>query len=385
MPTYKFDLGTDTYDTSEKARIPAWTDRILRKGTNLRQIHYNSAPLRFSDHRPVFATFECKVSIVDESIREALSREIYERRRQEVGTSTTAGAEDDSDDEDLIGYDPIEPGLPPASSIRRKWWLDNGLPAQSTVKPPQPGAVPNPRRPSNPYTPTDEPDWVTIPRMSPARASSTRPEAPPALPQRTTSSASTRNVPPAFVPSSGVSTVTKNLSQTSLLDSSPPRSRSQAALDNPTLPPRPSVDNRPSSVLSNSTTSSKRVGPPPVAPKPDHLSSPGSLSSPKFPAQSISRRPTSNASSPASQTLTPSGVGASLDNFQARNVSKEATPPLPPNPRRAGAGSVRKTVANGPNNEEGRKPGLPPRRETDLLGDDEKVEVNGWETLQPVR
>ena len=141
MPTYKYDNGTDDYDTSyaisapfnsvmltissEKARIPAWCDRILRKGEILKQVDYTTAPLRFSDHRPVYATFQCSVSAVDKVRKEILGREIYAKRRSEVGTTANA-INDDFYDEDKFGYEPIAPELPPASSDRRKWWLDNG-------------------------------------------------------------------------------------------------------------------------------------------------------------------------------------------------------------------------------------------------------------------
>ncbi|KAI0203994.1 SacI homology domain-containing protein [Astrocystis sublimbata] len=175
MPTYKFDVGTDQYDTSEKQRIPAWTDRILRKGTNVRQLSYNCAPLRFSDHRPVFATFQCTVNIVNEDLRQHISRQLYERRKAEVGhTAATLDTEDSEDDEDLIGYDPIEPGLPPASSDQQRWWLDNGKMARSIVAPPSStnggseysSVILNPNRPSNPFNLTEEPDWVAVPRAA---------------------------------------------------------------------------------------------------------------------------------------------------------------------------------------------------------------------------
>lgn len=107
----------------EKARIPAWCDRILRKGNNLRQIDYTTAPLRFSDHRPVYATFECTISNVDEQQKEALSRALYEKRKHGLANPDANG---EKTDEDLAGYNSIAAGLPPASSDRRKWWLDNG-------------------------------------------------------------------------------------------------------------------------------------------------------------------------------------------------------------------------------------------------------------------
>ncbi|KAF2854632.1 hypothetical protein T440DRAFT_464773 [Plenodomus tracheiphilus IPT5] len=178
-PTYKYDLNSNHYDTSEKARIPAWCDRVLRKGDNIRQIHYDAAPLRFSDHRPVYATFQVLIQRVDEKKKDALKATLYRQRREVVGDTRAAGhlGEDETDDEDLLGYDSIEPGLPPASSDRRKWWLDNGLPAKARVQPPSEGYLPNPKRPSNPFTPSPEPDWVDVKRNVSGNG---RPEPPPA-------------------------------------------------------------------------------------------------------------------------------------------------------------------------------------------------------------
>jgi hypothetical protein len=101
---------------------------VLRKGDNIRQIHYDAAPLRFSDHRPVYATFQVIVQRIDEKKKDAMKAELYGQRREVVGDTRAGGrlGDDETDDEDLIGYESVEPGLPPASSDRRKWWLDNG-------------------------------------------------------------------------------------------------------------------------------------------------------------------------------------------------------------------------------------------------------------------
>lgn len=60
-PTYKFDLNSDEYDSSKKARTPSWTDRILFKNNSelaWECLHYSSvAPIKSSDHRPVHAIF----------------------------------------------------------------------------------------------------------------------------------------------------------------------------------------------------------------------------------------------------------------------------------------------------------------------------------------
>ena len=65
-PTYKYDVGTDNYDTSEKRRSPAWCDRVLYRGMGrIKQIEYRRHEVRASDHRPVSGTFKIRVKSIN--------------------------------------------------------------------------------------------------------------------------------------------------------------------------------------------------------------------------------------------------------------------------------------------------------------------------------
>lgn len=100
---------TDIFHSREKSRVPAWCDRILYKGNILEQLSYGSANLRFSDHRPVFGTFRCKVSLVDEVAKDELSSQLYRDRKNQLRYGhSTAGR--DEDDEDLLDFEPLRPG-----------------------------------------------------------------------------------------------------------------------------------------------------------------------------------------------------------------------------------------------------------------------------------
>ena len=355
-PTYKYDLGVDQYDTSEKQRIPAWTDRILckgrkgREGDVLQQLNYNTAPLRFSDHRPVYATFNCTVNIINEAKKEQISKELYSTRRNSLGTGLANGDALDSEDEDLVEYESIQPGLPPASSDRRRWWIDNGMPARSTVKPPTKDHVPNPSRPSNPFAPSSEPDWVKVEKPSeglsrtPSWQLDGNSEAPPPPPPRNLPS---RKLPPPLDPQS-------NGRVPFLRDRSP--SVSSVASDR-------------ASIISKQTS---RKPAPTVPKKPRNLSS-----------------PSTEATSPAASAVSESSLPP-----PQMSVSSARSVPSPPAPRRTNTGASRhfaaqpKTaspVIRKPVEREDQAPKLPPRRRTneDLLGSGGDEQIQNWKPLQP--
>ncbi|KAJ3519597.1 hypothetical protein NM208_g14067 [Fusarium decemcellulare] len=85
-PTYKYDVGTDNYDTSEKRRSPAWCDRLLYRGRGrVEQLDYRRHEVRVSDHRPVTGTFNLwvkKVNARGRSVAWLESQQGFEDLRQ---------------------------------------------------------------------------------------------------------------------------------------------------------------------------------------------------------------------------------------------------------------------------------------------------------------
>lgn len=177
-PTYKFDPGTKIYDTSEKMRIPAWTDRILSRGEVLKQLTYGCAPdIIFSDHRPVYAAFSAQVTVIDEQKKTALSSYIYSKIAEKLATISeeekiavlNAGGPliDGIDEENVNTVSDDAPSsskhkkvLKPPSSDLRRWWLGNGKQVKVVLDVNPKQYMVNPKRPANPFMENKEPLFV---------------------------------------------------------------------------------------------------------------------------------------------------------------------------------------------------------------------------------
>lgn len=86
-PTYKYDVGTDEYDSSEKKRSPAWCDRVLYRGIGkIKQTEYRRLEVRASDHRPVSASFKLRIKTIQPNERaatwEACQQEFQKERQR---------------------------------------------------------------------------------------------------------------------------------------------------------------------------------------------------------------------------------------------------------------------------------------------------------------
>lgn len=166
-PTYKFDNNSNVYDTSEKQRIPAWTDRVLSmsKGKILRQEVYNSADkVIFSDHRPVYAIFTASVMMINEVAKKSILSDIYDNYKRVVGDINILIT---ANDVNCFVDDIRDNIMPPPSSESSKWWLDGGLPAKVIIKELQDERSNgehimfiNPRHPVNPFILSSEPEFI---------------------------------------------------------------------------------------------------------------------------------------------------------------------------------------------------------------------------------
>uniref|UniRef100_A0A8C2Y761 Synaptojanin-1 n=1 Tax=Coturnix japonica TaxID=93934 RepID=A0A8C2Y761_COTJA len=134
-PTYKYDLFSDDYDTSEKCRTPAWTDRILwrrrkwpfdRSAEDLdllnasfhdnskvpytwnpgTLLHYGRAELKTSDHRPVVALIDIDIFEIEAEERQKVYKEVIATQGPPDGTIMvsikSSSAEENYFDDNLI-------------------------------------------------------------------------------------------------------------------------------------------------------------------------------------------------------------------------------------------------------------------------------------------
>ncbi|KAH9600703.1 Endonuclease/exonuclease/phosphatase [Trypanosoma melophagium] len=97
-PTYRYDIGTSIYDTSEKQRVPSYTDRIVtwtRRKAYQKLIRVESLRALMdvfsSDHKPVQALLSLPILCEVEDKKNAVRRSLRERVAQ-VGLDRSSSA-----------------------------------------------------------------------------------------------------------------------------------------------------------------------------------------------------------------------------------------------------------------------------------------------------
>jgi hypothetical protein len=156
-PTYKYDSGTDRYDTSEKQRVPAWTDRILyfvNKNNPCTRIDletYGRCEMQFSDHRPMRAVFAVDVRSINREVVERLERDLFKQAKtiDQKQLESSAGGPVDNKLADVahlevrqlppqIGANPQPPPLPAKGPLSSASNVTTGGSSGFTMPPPLP-------------------------------------------------------------------------------------------------------------------------------------------------------------------------------------------------------------------------------------------------------
>jgi hypothetical protein len=90
-PTYKYETNSEKYygeDPKVGRRTPAWCDRVLSYGKGLQLLSYGRNELKFSDHRPVTATYLAGVEVFSpRKLQIALTYTDAEIENEEIMTS----------------------------------------------------------------------------------------------------------------------------------------------------------------------------------------------------------------------------------------------------------------------------------------------------------
>jgi hypothetical protein len=100
-PTYKYNVGSEEYDTSEKKRTPAWCDRIYYRGAigKIVPMVYRRHEVYASDHRPVTGAFVASVKSVDPARKQRVWDETAK-----LWISVATKAIDDAKSQSLFGW-----------------------------------------------------------------------------------------------------------------------------------------------------------------------------------------------------------------------------------------------------------------------------------------